>query len=94
MTLTSRTPTLKASSYLQQLCKHWSHKFEVEFTPQHGVIALPLGRVELAASPEALDIRLEPADAAQADKMKEVVEAHLNRFAFKEAPLPFAWKAA
>ena len=26
-------PTTAASRYLQQLCKHWSHKFAVEFTP-------------------------------------------------------------
>ena len=28
--------TASASRYLQQLCKHWSHKFAVQFTPQHG----------------------------------------------------------
>lgn len=82
MTLSSRTPTPNASRYLQQLCKHWSHKFDVEFTPDRGVIALPLGRVELAAGPETLDVRLEPASPADADRMKDVVEAHLNRFAF------------
>ena len=26
--------TASASRYLQQLCKHWSHKFAVEFTPE------------------------------------------------------------
>ena len=31
-------PTVSASRYLQQLCKHWSHKFAVNFTPQHGTI--------------------------------------------------------
>ena len=25
--------TKHASRYLQQLCKHWSHKFTVEFSP-------------------------------------------------------------
>lgn len=30
----ARIPTASASKYLQQLCKHWSHKFQVEFTPE------------------------------------------------------------
>ncbi|TIT63197.1 MAG: DUF2218 domain-containing protein, partial [Mesorhizobium sp.] len=29
--------TAHASRYLQQLCKHWAHKFPVEFDPNHGV---------------------------------------------------------
>lgn len=29
-------PTAEASRYLQQLCKHWSHKLDVSFTPNDG----------------------------------------------------------
>ena len=36
-------PTASASRYLQQLCKHWSHKFAVVFDAQHGHIPLPMG---------------------------------------------------
>ena len=32
----ARIATASASRYLQQVCKHWSHKFAVEFTPEHG----------------------------------------------------------
>jgi len=35
--------TEHASHYLQQLCKHWAHKFPIEFDPNHGVIDLSLG---------------------------------------------------
>ena len=38
-------PTASASRYLQQLCKHWSHKFAVEFTPEHGTIPFDETRV-------------------------------------------------
>lgn len=32
--------TEHASRYLQQLCKHWAHKFPVEFDLNHGTIDL------------------------------------------------------
>ena len=51
-------PTAAASRYLQQLCKHWSHKFPVEFTPAHGEITLPFGACVLDADPEALKVSL------------------------------------
>ena len=34
-------PTANASRYLQQLCKHWTHNLEVEFTPEHGRVTFP-----------------------------------------------------
>jgi hypothetical protein len=83
--------TAHASRYLQQLCKHWSHKYPVEFSPERGVIDLPRGRVAMAAAPERLDLTLSPASDGEAATLRQVVEDHLNRFAFREAPLAFAW---
>ena len=54
----ARTETAHASRYLQQLAKHWSHKFEVQFTPTAATIDLPLGRCELAADDQALEVTL------------------------------------
>ncbi len=34
-------PTPSASRYLQQLCKHWSHKLAVAFTANEGTILFP-----------------------------------------------------
>ena len=34
-------PTENASRYLQQLCKHWQHNLQVEFTPEHGTVRFP-----------------------------------------------------
>lgn len=50
--MTSSTATITtscASSYLQQLCKHFGHKVPVEFTPQTGTITLPFGTCLLNA---------------------------------------------
>ena len=91
MTLTAHIPTANASRYLQQLCKHWSHKFETEFDPQSGIIAFPMGPIRMAAGEEALTVTIEPTEGADVDRFKQVVAEHLDRFAFREAPLSFDW---
>ncbi|MES2172893.1 MAG: DUF2218 domain-containing protein [Pseudomonadota bacterium] len=92
MTVTASVPTTNASRYLQQLCKHWSHKFETDFSPEKGVIAFPMGPIRMAAQADALVVTLEPNEDADVEKFKQVVADHLDRFAFKEAPLPFDWQ--
>lgn len=90
---TARVATSSASKYLQQLCKHWSHKFEVSFDPAAGRIALPPGPLTLAAEADALVMTLDVADAAALDRMEPVVAEHLQRFAFREE-LAVAWVRA
>jgi hypothetical protein len=88
----ARVPTAHASRYLQQLCKHWSHKFPVEFTPQNGRIEMSAGVLVLDADPEGLGLQL-TAEADNLERMEGVVADHLQRFAFRE-DLVFDWKAA
>lgn len=92
MTLTATVPTTNGSRYLQQLCKHWSHKFDTDFTAEKGEIAFPMGPIRMEANPEALVVTLEPNADADVEKFKQVVADHLDRFAFREAPLPFDWQ--
>lgn len=87
----ARVPTASGSRYLQQLAKHWSHKFPVAFDPLQGRIELPLGLALLRAEPGILVVELEAQDADSLPRMKEVVASHLDRFAFREAPLLFDW---
>ena len=88
-----RVPTHSASRYLQQLAKHWSHKMAVVFTEEEGTIDFPNGaRLAMRADSESLDVVLTvPADGDVA-RMREVVSSHLDRFAFREAPLTFDWR--
>ena len=75
----------QASSYLQRLCKHWSHKYPVEFTPERGRIEFSEGRLaEFVAEGDALTIQLTAADPAVLERFQSVVIDHLKRFAFKE----------
>jgi hypothetical protein len=81
----TRIATPNASKYLQQLCKHWSHKYAVEFTPEKGMIPLADGRIcRLDASADTLTIRLEVPAEDQLERTQNVVIEHLKRFAFRE----------
>jgi hypothetical protein len=82
--------TDEAVSYMKQLCRHWGHKFPVEFDDLHGRIELSKADCVLDASPELLKIRLELVDDADQDRVEKVVEEHLQRFGFREE-LVFAW---
>lgn len=91
----TRVPTLSASRYLQQLAKHWSHKMDVVFTPEEGTIIFPDGStLEMRAASETLDIVLNVPEHGDTARMREVVSSHLDRFAFREAPLTFDWREA
>ena len=88
-------PTTSASRYLQQLCKHWSHKFAVEFTPERGTIPFDVTRVcTLDASSERLALRIEAADDTSLERTQGVVIDHLKRFAFREDLGEVKWERA
>lgn len=89
----ARVPTGSASRYLQQLAKHWSHKLTVTFTAEEGTIDFPNGtRLQMRADGDALDLELAVPEDGDVAQMREVVARHLDRFAFREAPLTFDWR--
>lgn len=102
LSATARVPTTQASKYLQQLCKHWQHNLAVDFTADHGTVAFPKDArgadwpddalVTFDAGAEALDVRIDASAAGQLDALKDAVARHLDRFAFREAPLAFDWQ--
>ncbi len=98
---TAAVPTASASRYLQQLCKHWTHNLTVEFTADHGTVVFPKdargadhpgdGLVTFDARAETLDVRIDATSDEQLEGLKGAVARHLDRFAFREAPLTFDW---
>ena len=91
----ARVPTLSASRYLQQLAKYWSHRFDVDFSPEAGTIAFSgSSRLEMRADSETLDLVLTVPDGEDMGRMREVVERHLDRFAFREGELTYDWREA
>lgn len=97
-------PTSHASRYLQQLCKHWGHNLAVTFDEAKGTVVFPRNArgadwpgdatLKLVAHENALDCGLEASSTGQLEALKGAVARHLDRFAFREAPLDFNWNDA
>ena len=87
-------PTENGWKYLQHLCKHWSHKLDVELGEKSGIVRFSEAVATMSADDQALTVEIEAASDDVLERMKGVVSSHLDRFAFREAPLPFEWKAA
>ncbi len=90
-TVNASVPTANGAKFLQQLCKHWSHRLEVEFSDRKGTVTFPGAVVKLQAGTDALQVIIECQDSEEVERMKGVVSSHLDRFAFREAPLKFDW---
>ncbi|TMV60668.1 DUF2218 domain-containing protein, partial [Thioclava sp. BHET1] len=96
---TAEVPTPHGSRYLQQLCKHWSHRLEVTFTPENGTVTFPRDArgadwpgdaiLTLVAGPDHLRCTIAASAVEQLNALKPVVESHLDRFAFREGALQF-----
>ena len=98
----AHVPTESGSRYLQQLSKHWSHSLKVEFDDVHSTIVFPRDSrgadwpadalVTFDAGESLLEVRIDASSAEHLEQLKGVVARHLDRFAFREAPLTFDWK--
>lgn len=83
--------TKNASRYLQQLCKHWGHRFTIIFNEHRGTIDFGDGQtVELAATEDLLEITILDEKGTRLPELEKVVADHLVRFAHKEQ-LNFEW---
>ena len=100
---TANVPTASASRYLQQLCKHWAHNLAVTFDTDEGRIVFPRdargglsfpgdGTVTLRAHESGLEVLVAASAQEQLEGLKGAVASHLDRFAFREAPLAFDWR--
>lgn len=91
MTRTAAVTTPNAQRYMTQLSKHWAHKFEVTLDGPTSRIALPLGTVSLNAGETVLALILDAPAASDLDQLAEVVERHIDRFAYREGSLVYDW---
>ncbi len=100
----ARVATANGSRYLQQLCKHWSHNLYVSYNADHATIRFPYDArganwagdaiITLTVGTDALLARIEASEDGQLAALKTALANHLDRFAFREAPLGFHWQDA
>lgn len=94
-------PTKHASRYLKQVCTHWAHNLTVEFDAARGTIVFPRdgrggpcqgdGLVTLEAGSDSLTCRIDASEPAHLAGLKGALARHIDRFAFREAPLAYDW---
>jgi hypothetical protein len=85
--------TPHGAGYAARLASHWGHKFEVEQARGRTRIVMSSGAVvTLQPDADTLSVTVEAADEAALRTTTHVVAEHLDRFAFREAPLEFDWR--
>lgn len=91
--LTAKTSfrTENASRYLQQLCKHFGHKVDVQYDAEKGRVDFSIGEAELAAFADRLEFVAMSENEEGLERTKSVLENHLVRFAFREELTKLDW---
>lgn len=77
----TRVRSERASRYLVQLCKHFSHKTDADFDETRGHVDFQPGLCVMNANGDQLSLRCEAASETDLDRVKEIVTNHLERFA-------------
>lgn len=98
----ARVATLNGARYAAQLGKHWGHNLAVVQDGEAWRITFPRdarganwpGDALVTLRPEegALVCLIEASCAEQRDGLKDAVARHVDRFAFREAPLTYVWE--
>lgn len=87
----------KPERYIQQLVKHWRHKMATSYDDSGAVGVFPFNEHETAvmtAREDGIAITLTTGEHDRNEHLRGVIERHLDRFAFREAPLTYEWKEA
>ncbi|PTD16790.1 DUF2218 domain-containing protein [Sphingomonas fennica] len=92
---TGSVATPNAERYVRQLVKHWGHRLAI--IEAEGVTTIAFGpEIILTLEPDRTRIvmRLTTPAEGEAVRFRRVFEEHLDRFAFREAPLAYQWVSA
>jgi hypothetical protein len=84
-------PTLNASKYLQQLCKHFANKVTVSNDDTQGTVMLEPGPANMIADENGLTIRVTAEDAKGIIGARFAFDIHLVTFAHREDFTGLSW---
>src|SRR5690606_9616717 len=85
----------KHESYIQQLVSPWRHKMATSYDEGDGMGVFPFSDIDSAvmtARDGGIAITLTTGGHDRNVHLRGVIERHLDRFAFREAPLTYEWK--
>src|SRR4029077_1188426 len=68
--------TVHGAKYMQQLCKHWSHKLEVDLSEQRGGLKFQAAVATFEPGADALQVTIEGEEGEAVERMKGVVASH------------------
>ncbi|MBU6397931.1 MAG: DUF2218 domain-containing protein [Rhodospirillales bacterium] len=93
MNATAIIPTASARRYLGQFVNHFAHKLPALREPDNtqGEVSFTTGLCTMDADAQKLSIILNAEDEAALIRLKDIVDRHLLRFAFREE-LQIAWQ--
>lgn len=91
-TIEATVKTDSGGKYVRQLCKHWSHKLETRVEGDTGTVTFPTAVATMAADETGIAISITGEDRADVERLTGVVASHIDRFAFREAPLTYEWQ--
>jgi len=83
--------TPHAAKYLQQLCKHFGHKRPVRFDETEGEVTFDFATAQLRAAGQRLTVTMDLQNPDDADRGRQVIDKHLERFAFREGFEHMTW---
>ncbi|RDB42596.1 DUF2218 domain-containing protein [Halomonas sp. DQ26W] len=83
--------TESAEKLMNQLCKHWAHKLEVEQGDTDSRVVFEEGSCLMQVEPGKLIVALEALEEGSLDRLEGVVDSHLQRMAGDEE-LVIVWE--
>jgi hypothetical protein len=90
-TIAATVKTANGGKYVRQLCKHWSHKLSTEVDGDSGKVTFPAAVATMDADAQGIAITISGEDRAEVEGLTDVIARHLDRFAFREAPMVYDW---
>ena len=91
ISLTGQITTPNARKYMTQLCKHFGHKVPAEIDGDQGLVHFLRGDARLVASDHLLTATLSADNADAIAGLRDVIDDHLKRFAFREQIKGLDW---
>ncbi|RFC66135.1 DUF2218 domain-containing protein [Fulvimarina endophytica] len=86
--------TEQAARYRAALAKHFSHKIAVRETETEAVFPFAAGTGRAEIVPEGLALFADADSEEERRGVEQVLESHLQRFAFREEFPPLVWSSA